>query len=57
MCHVYIRAILALIWLVAAIVSAASGNSEMMVLYIVICGVFLYSAYAMWKKEKNKGEK
>ena len=57
MCHVYIRAILALIWLVAAIVSATSGNFEMTVLYIVICGVFLYSAYAMWKKEKDKGEK
>ena len=43
--HIYIRAILALIWLVAAIVSAASGNSEMMVLYILITDLFIYSAY------------
>ncbi|MCI9051356.1 MAG: hypothetical protein HFI05_05415 [Lachnospiraceae bacterium] len=55
--HIYIRGILALIWLVAAIISATSKNFEMMVLYIAICGVFLYSTYAMWKKEKNKGEK
>lgn len=55
--HIYIRGILALIWLVAAIISATSKNFEMMVLYIAICGVFLYSTYAMWRKEKNKGEK
>lgn len=55
--HVYIRGILALIWLVAAIASGLSGNLQMMGLYVIVGGAFLYSAYATWKKEKsNKGE-
>lgn len=54
--HVYIRGLEGLIWLVAAIVSGISGNFEMTVLYVILGGVFLYSAYATWKKEKdNKG--
>lgn len=56
--HVYIRGILAIIWLVAAVVNGVSGNMEMTALYVIIGGVFLYSAYATWKKEKdNKGGK
>lgn len=54
--HVYTRGLVGLIWLVAAIVSGISGNFEMTVLYVILGGVFLYSAYATWKKEKdNKG--
>lgn len=53
--HVYIRGILSLIWLAAAIVSGISGNFEMAALYVILGGVFLYSAYATWKKEKKKG--
>jgi hypothetical protein len=52
--HVYIRGILALIWLVAAIVSGISGNLEMTLLYVGLSGIFLYYAYSMWKKEKGK---
>lgn len=44
--HVYIRGLVGLIWLVAAIVSGISGNFEMTVLYVILGGVFLYSAYA-----------
>lgn len=56
--HVYIRGILALVWLAVAIVSAVSGNPEMTVLYVIMGGVFLYSAYSTWKREKNgKGDK
>lgn len=51
--HVYIRGLVGLIWLVAAIVSGISGNFEMTVLYVILVGVFLYSAYATWKKEKD----
>lgn len=54
--HVYIRSILALIWLTAAIVSGVSGNLAMAVLYTVMGGVFLYSTYSIWKKEKNEKE-
>lgn len=53
--HVYIRGIISLIWLVAAIVSGMSGNFEMTVLYVILGGAFLYSAYSIWKKEKDKG--
>lgn len=52
--HVWIRSILALIWLVAAVVSGVSGNIEMTVIYVIIGGVFLYSAYSTWKKKKSE---
>lgn len=56
--HVYIRGILALIWLVVALISGISGNLEMAALYIIIGALFLYSTYSIWKNEKkNKGEK
>ena len=51
--HIYIRGIIGLIWLVAAIVCGVSGSFPMMGLYLVLAGVFLYSAYAAWKKEKD----
>jgi hypothetical protein len=52
--HVYIRGIMSLIWLAAAIVSGVSGNFEMAGLYAILGGVFLYFAYAIWKKEKDR---
>ena len=51
--HIYISGIIGLIWLIAAIVCGVSGNFPMAGLYLVLVGVFLYSAYAAWKKEKN----
>lgn len=51
--HVYIRGLIGLIWLAAAIVCGISGRFQMMGLYIVLTIVFLYSAYAAWKKEKD----
>ena len=51
--HIYIRGIIGLIWLAAAIVCGGSGNFPMMGLYLVLAGVFLYSACAAWKKEKD----
>ncbi|MCI8582605.1 MAG: hypothetical protein HFH13_05690 [Dorea sp.] len=55
--HVYIRGILALIWLAVAIVSGISGNYGMAILYVIMAGVFLYFAYAAWKRDKNdKGD-
>lgn len=51
--HVYIRVILGLVWLVAAIVSGVSGSMEMTAFYVILGGVFLYSAYSTWKKEKS----
>ena len=51
--HVYIRGILALIWLAAAVVSGMSGNLEMTGLYVLMGVSFGYSAWAAWKKAKN----
>ena len=56
--HVYIRGILALIWLAAAVVSGLSGNLEWAGLYVLMGAAFGYSAWASWKREKNnKGER
>ena len=54
--HVYIRGIIGLIWLAAAIVSGVSGNFEMSMLYVILGGIFLYSVYTTWKKN-NKGDR
>lgn len=51
--HVYIRGILALVWMAAAVVSGVQGRWEMAAFYVLMGGVCLYAAYAMWKKGKN----
>ena len=40
--HVYIRGILALIWLAAAAVSGLSGNLEMTGLYVLMGGLRVF---------------
>ena len=48
--HVWIRSILALVWLAAALISGGALN-------VVLGMVFLVSAYSAWQREKNgKGE-
>ena len=51
--HAYIRGIIGLIWLAAAIACGISGIFPMMGLYIILAIAFLYSAYTIWKKEKD----
>lgn len=51
--HVYFRSILTIVWLAAAIFSAATGSMLWTVFYLAIGGACLYSAYQMWKKEKD----
>lgn len=53
--HVYFRGIISLIWFTAAVVCGISGNVEMSVLYVVLGGIFLYSAYSTWKKNGKGG--
>ncbi len=49
--HVWIRGILALVWLAAAIVSGG-------VLYVILGMIFLVSAFSAWRQDKDgKGEK
>lgn len=52
--HVVIRGLLGLLWLVAALVSGQSENFEMAAFYVLLGGVFLYSAFTTWKKERDK---
>lgn len=52
--HVYIRGILALIWLAAAVISGVRGSLEMTAFYVLLGGACLYSAYTVWKKEHNQ---
>lgn len=52
--HIIIRSILAVVWAAGAAVSAISGNMPMSVLYILLCGLCLSTAYSMWKKEKRQ---
>lgn len=51
--HVFIRGLAGLVWLAAAIVSGVSGKFELAVLYVILGGVFLYTAYTTWKNQKN----
>ena len=51
--HIYIRGMIGLIWLIAAIACGVSGNFPMTGLYIILAGVLLYSAYTAWKHEKD----
>lgn len=56
--HIIIRAILAVIWLVAAVVCGVSGKVAMAVFYGIMCGLFLYFAYIALKKKKiDKGDR
>lgn len=51
--HIIIRSILAVVWAAGAVASAVSGNMPMSVLYLLLCGLCLITAYSMWKKGKK----
>ena len=51
--HVYFRGIMGLVWLAAALVSGISGIFPMAAFYVLLGALFLYSAYATWKREKD----
>ncbi len=53
--HVSIRGFVGLVWLAAAIASGISGKFELTLLYIILGGTFLHSAYAAWKKTHKGG--
>ncbi len=52
--HFYIRLVIGVVWLIAAVVSGVTANIPFAVVYVVLGIAFLYSAYTIWKKEKNK---
>lgn len=51
--HFYVRLVIGLVWVVAAILSATAANIPLAMLYVVLGIVFLSSAYFLWKKEKS----
>lgn len=51
--HFYIRLVIGIVWLIAAIVNGVTANIPFALLYAVLGIVFLYSAYSTWKKEKD----
>ena len=50
---VYIRGLVALLWIILAITRAISGNFKTAIFYVLIGGVFLYSTYQMLKRSKG----
>ncbi len=52
--HFYFRLIFGIVWLVVAVISVMKANISFAALYVVLGIVFLWSAYASRKKERNK---
>ncbi len=52
--HFYFRLIFGIVWLAAAVVSAVKSNISFAALYVVLGIVFLWYAYSIRKKEKDK---
>ena len=54
--HFYFRLILGIIFIGCMIFSFVTMNIPFALLYIFLGGSFLYSAYSIWKKDKeNRG--
>lgn len=52
--HFYFRLILGIVCLAVAVVSAVKANISFAALYVVLDIVFLWSAYSIWEKDKDK---
>lgn len=52
--HFYFRLIFGIVWLAAAVVSVVKANISFAALYAVLGIVFLWSAYSIRKKERDK---
>ncbi len=52
--HFYFRLIFGIVWLAAAVFSAVMANISFAVLYVILGIIFLWSAYSIRKKERDK---
>ena len=52
--HFYFRLTFGIVWLAAAVVSVVKANISFAALYAVLGIVFLWSAYSIRKKERDK---
>lgn len=54
--HFYFRFILGVVFAICAVYSITTANTSFALLYVVLGVAFLYSAYTIWKKNKdNRG--
>lgn len=51
--HFYFCLILGVVFVICAIYSFITVNIPFALMYVVLGGVFLYSAYTIWKKSKD----
>ena len=51
--HFYIRLVLGIVFVGCVIFSFVSANIPFALLSLALAGVYLYSAYSLWKKNKN----
>lgn len=51
--HFYFRLILGIVFIVCMIYSFVTMNIPFALLYLFLGGVFLFSAYSLWKKDKD----
>lgn len=53
--HFYFRLILGIVFVACMIFSFVTMNIPFAILYLVLGGAFLFSAYSLWKKTKTIG--
>lgn len=51
--HFYFRLILGIVFIVCMIYSFVTMNIPFALLYLFLGDVFLFSAYSLWKKDKD----
>ena len=51
--HFYFRLILGIVFIACMIFSFVTINIPLALLYILLGGSFLYSAYSIWNKDKD----
>lgn len=51
--HFYVRFILGIVFVACMIFSLITMNIPFALLYLALSAAFLFSAYSLWKKEKD----
>lgn len=51
--HFYFRLLLGIVFIGCMIFSLVTMNIPFVILYLVLGGAFLFSAYSLWKKDKD----
>lgn len=51
--HFYLRLVLGIVFVACMIYSFITANIQFALLYLAMGGAFLFSAYSLWKKNKD----